>query len=53
MPGAQPVQLGARLAAELLDVGEAVGGEQRGARDAALEQCVRADGRAGWWVPWP
>ena len=44
VPGAQPVELGARLAAELLEVGEALGGEQRGARDLALEQRVRADG---------
>ena len=44
MPGAQPVELGACLAAELLDVGEALGREQRGARDLALEQRVRADG---------
>ena len=46
MRGAQPVELGARLAAELLDVGEALGREQRGARDLALEQGVRADGHA-------
>ena len=43
---AEPVQLRARLAAELLQVGEALGGEQGGACHAALEQRVRAHGHA-------
>ena len=42
--GAQPVEVGARLAAQLDHVGEARGGDQRGARAAALEQGVRGDG---------
>ena len=44
MGGAEPVELGARLAAQLLDVGEPLGGEQRGARHAPLEQRVRGHG---------
>ena len=44
VPGAEPVQLAASLPAELLDVGEPLGRDQRGARDLALEQRVRADG---------
>ena len=42
--GAEPVELGARLAAQLLEVGEALGGEQRGARHPALEQRVGGHG---------
>ena len=42
--GTEAVELCARLAAELLEIGEALGGEQRGARDLPLEQRVRADG---------
>ena len=41
---AEPVQLRARLAAKLLQVGEPLGGEQGGARHASLQQCVRAHG---------
>ena len=44
--GAQAVEVGARLAAELDEVGEARGREQRGARGAALEQRVGRHGRA-------
>ena len=36
----------ARLAAEREHVGEAVGGDQRGARDTALQQRVGGDGHA-------
>ena len=43
---AQPVQLGPRLAAELLEVREALGGEQRRPRHPPLEQRVRAHGHA-------
>jgi hypothetical protein len=46
MAHAEAVQLGARLAAELLEVGEALGREQRCARHAALEQGVRPHGHA-------
>ena len=41
---AQAVEVLARLAAELDDVGEALGGDERGARAAALEQRVGRDG---------
>ena len=41
---AEPVQLGTRLAAELLDVGEALGGDEGGAGHLSLEQRVGADG---------
>ena len=44
VPRAEPVQLRARLAAELLQVGEALSREQGGARHATLEQRVRAHG---------
>ena len=44
--GAQAVEVAARLAAELDDVGEALGGDERGARALALEQRVRRDGHA-------
>ena len=44
MGRARPVELGAGLAAELDDVGEAGGRDQRGAGAAALEQGVRCDG---------
>ena len=44
--GAQAVEVGARLAAELDDVGEALGGDEHGARAAALEQRVGRDGHA-------
>ena len=43
---AQPVEVGARLAAELDDVGEAVGRDEHRARAAALEQRVRRDRHA-------
>jgi hypothetical protein len=43
---AQPVQLGPGLAAQLLEVREALRGEQRRARHTALEQRVRAHGHA-------
>ena len=46
VPGAQPVQLGAGLAAELLDVGEAGRGEERGPRDSPLEQRVGSNRHA-------
>ena len=46
MRGAEPVEVGARLAAQLDDVLEALGGDERGARAAALEQRVRRDGGA-------
>jgi hypothetical protein len=41
---AQPVQVRPRLAAELLEVGEAVGREQRGPCDLALQERVRPHG---------
>ena len=41
--GAEPVEVGARLAAELDDVLEAGGGDEDGARRLALEQRVRGD----------
>ena len=44
--GAQPVELAPRLAAEGDDVGEAVGGDERGARDRALQQRVGGDRHA-------
>src|SRR5204862_345512 len=44
MRGAQPVEVAARLPAELDDVGEAVGRDERGARGVALEQRVGGDG---------
>ena len=44
--GAQPVQLGPRLATELLEVREALGGDQCRACRAPLEQRVRSDGHA-------
>ena len=43
---AQAVQVRTRLAAELDHVGEAVGGDQRGARRRALQQRVGRDGHA-------
>jgi len=43
---AQPVQLRPCLAGELDEVGEALGGQQRGAGAAALEQGVRGHGHA-------
>ncbi len=43
---AQPVEVRPVLAAELDHVGEARGGDQRGARGAALEQRVGGDGHA-------
>ncbi len=43
---AQPVEVRARLAAELDEVGEALGRDEHGARPAALEQRVRRDGHA-------
>ena len=43
---AQPVEVRARLAAELDHVGEAVGGDQRGARRLPLQQGVGRDGHA-------
>jgi hypothetical protein len=42
VPDAEPVELGPRLAPELLQVGEALGGDQRGARGLALQQSVGA-----------
>jgi hypothetical protein len=46
MRGAQPVQDGAGLTAELDDVGEPLGRDEHRARDALLEQCVRRHGHA-------
>ena len=43
---AQPVEVGARLAAELDDVGEALGRDERGPRAGALEQRVGRHGHA-------
>ena len=44
MGGAEPVELGARLAAELLEIREPLGREQRRARDLPLQQRVGPDG---------
>ena len=46
MRRAQAVEVGARLAAELDDVLEALGGDEHRARALALEQRVGGDGRA-------
>ena len=46
MGRAQAVEVGARLAAELDDVLEALGGDERRARALALQQRVGRDGRA-------
>lgn len=45
-PLAQPVQAGARLPAQLDNVGEALGGDERRARADALQQRVGRDGHA-------
>ena len=46
MGGAQPVEIGAGLAAKLDEVAEALGGDERGARRVPLEQGVGRHGRA-------
>jgi hypothetical protein len=43
---AQAVEVGTRLAAELDEIGEALGRDEHGARAATLEQRVRCDGHA-------
>jgi hypothetical protein len=49
--GAEAVQLRPGLAAELLEVGETLGGQQRRARHPPLEQRVRADGHPVYQPP--